>query len=113
MQVELYTFEDVKKDLERGERESVAALKKWKSILDALEAIEKVSVQITSFCVTHQKSGCKTCPLLKYDYPCGHPYSTFTIFYQELRKLNTLAAKLYGILKEIDKEDLESKKYYA
>ena len=78
---------DLKKDLEEGMSDTEVALKKWKAILDALRAIEEVSIQITSFCLKHQEMGCKNCPILKYDYPCGHPYATFTIFYQELKKL--------------------------
>ncbi len=111
--IELYTFEDLKKDLEEGLSDTEVALKKWKSILDALTAIEEVSIQVTSFCLKHQEVGCKNCPILKYDYPCGHPYATFTMFYQELRKLKIIAERLYAILMTIDKEDKESRSRYV
>ncbi len=111
--IELYTFEDLKKDLEEGLSDTEVALKKWKSILDALTAIEEVSIQVTSFCLKHQEMGCKNCPILKYDYPCGHPYATFTMFYQELRKLKIIAERLYAILMTIDKEDKESRSRYV
>ena len=104
--VELYTAEDMKKDLEELSDTEIA-LKKWKSILDALSAIEDVSIQITSFCLKYQKTGCENCPIIKYDYPCGHPYATFTLFYQELRKLKMIAERLYAILTAIDMEDKE------
>ena len=52
-------------------------------------------------------------PILKFDYPCGHPYATFTLFYQELRKTITLGERLYAILTAIDKEDKESRKHYV
>jgi len=111
--IELYTFEDLKKDLEEGLSDTEVALKKWKSILDALTAIEEVSIQVTSFCLKHQEMRCKNCPILKYDYPCGHPYATFTMFYQELRKLKIIAERLYAILMTIDKEDKESRSRYV
>jgi len=110
--VELYTAEDMKKDLEELSDTEIA-LKKWKSILDALSAIEDVSIQITSFCLKYQKTGCENCPIVKYDYPCGHPYATFTIFYQELKKLRILAEGIYAILLAIDKEEKDSGRYYA
>ncbi len=111
--IELYTFEDLKKDLDEGMSDTEVALKKWKAILDALKAIEDVSIQITSFCLKHQEMGCKNCPILKYDYPCGHPYATFTIFYQELRKLRIIGEKLYAVLLAIDREDKESRSKYV
>ncbi|HIP25835.1 MAG TPA: hypothetical protein EYG81_05200 [Archaeoglobus profundus] len=106
-EIKLYTIEDAKKDLEEGSSDPEVALKKWESILNALKAIEEVSVQITSFCLRYQKFNCKGCPILKYDYPCGHPYATYTLFSQELRKLIILGEKLYAILTAIDKEDKE------
>ncbi|RLI85194.1 MAG: hypothetical protein DRP01_06740 [Archaeoglobales archaeon] len=102
-EVKLYTVEDLKRDLDRGLRDGEVALKKWESILNALNAIEQVSIQITSFCLKYQK--CEGCPILNYDYPCGHPYATFTIFYQELRKVRALAERLFAILKAIDEEE--------
>jgi len=96
----------MKKDLDELSDTEVA-LKKWKSILDALSAIEDVSIQITSFCLRHQRTGCGDCPIIRYDYPCGHPYATFTLFYQELRKLKMIAERLYAILTAIDIEDKE------
>jgi hypothetical protein len=61
----------------------------------------------------HQDLGCKNCPILKFDYPCGHPYATFTMFYQELKKLKVLGESIYAILVAIDEEDRESKKHYV
>ncbi len=112
-EVRLYTAEDMKKDIEEGFDDSEVALRKWRSILEALEALEEVSVQVTSFCLKYQKFGCENCPIIKYDYPCGHPYATFTIFYQELRKLRFIAERLYAILVAIDREDKESRKHYV
>jgi len=60
-EIRLYTFEDAKKNLDEGMSDSEVALRKWESILNALKAIEEVSIQITSFCVKHQKFGCKGC----------------------------------------------------
>ncbi|RLF98735.1 MAG: hypothetical protein DRN49_05425 [Thaumarchaeota archaeon] len=111
--VELYTFEDIKGDLDKGLSDSEVAIKKWKSILDALSSIEEVSLQLTSFCLKYQNLGCKDCPIVRYDYPCGHPYAIFTIFYQELRKLRMIAENLYAILVAIDREDRESRKHYV
>ncbi len=111
--LELYTVEDLKRDLDRGLSDTEIALKKWSKIVECIRALEEVSVQVTSFCLRHQGSGCKTCPILNYDYPCGHPYATFTIFYQELRKLRTLAESLLAILATIDEQDKESKKDFV
>ncbi len=110
--IEIYTFEDAKRELEEGSTEAEVAVKKWESIVEALKVIEEVSVQITSFCLKYQEFGCKGCPITKYDYPCGHPYATFTIFYQDLRRLRTLAESLYAVLLAIDREDKESKKKF-
>ncbi len=112
-EVKLYTAEDMEKEIEEGHDDVEVALKKWKSILEALEAVEEVSVQITSFCLKYQKFGCKNCPITRFDYPCGHPYATFTIFYQELRKLRMVAERLYAVLLAIDREDKESRKHYV
>ncbi len=111
-EIKLYTFEDAKKSLDEGKSDSEVALKKWESILEALKSIEDVAIQITSFCIKYQKFGCKGCPILKYDYPCGHPYATFTIFYQELKKVRIIGERLYAILMAIDKEDKESRSHY-
>ncbi|MCD6493703.1 MAG: hypothetical protein J7K36_07915 [Archaeoglobaceae archaeon] len=110
--IEIYTFEDAKKEMEEGKTESEVAVKKWESIVQALRAVEEVSIQITSFCLNYQKFNCKGCPITKYDYPCGHPYASFTIFYHELKKLRALAESLYAILIAIDREDKESKSKY-
>ena len=110
-EVKLYTVEDLRKDLDKGLSDGKVALKKWESILNALSAVEQVSIQITSFCLKYQENGCEGCPILNYDYPCGHPYATFTIFYQELRKVKALAEKIYAILKAIDEEEKEREKY--
>jgi len=112
-EVELYTFNEVKKDLESGESDTKVAIKKWKSIVEALKAVNDVSIQITSFCLKYQEFGCQGCPITKYDYPCGHPYATFTLFFQELRRLRILAENLYATLITIDREDKESKKDYV
>ncbi len=112
-EIELYTFEDAERDLEEGASESEVALKKWESILNALRAIEEVAIQITSFCVKHQKFECKGCPVTNYDYPCGHPYATFTLFYQELRKTIALAERIYAILTAVDREDKERRKDFV
>jgi len=111
-EIKLYTFEDAEKDMDEGLSDSEVALKKWESILKALKAIEEVSIQITSFCVKHQQFGCKGCPITNYDYPCGHPYATFTLYYQELRKVIILAERLYAILTAIDRDDKESRKKF-
>jgi hypothetical protein len=111
--VDLYTFEEVKKDLETGGSDTEVAIKKWKSIVEALKAVEEVSVQITSFCLKYQEFGCQGCPITKYDYPCGHPYAIFTTFFQELRKLRVMAESLYATLIAVDKEDKESKRHYV
>ncbi len=112
-EIKLYTFEDAEKDLNEGLSDSEVALKKWESILNGLKAIEEVAIQITSFCVKHQQFECKGCPIVNYDYPCGHPYATFTLFYQELRKVITLAEKLYAILTAVDRDDKESRKKFV
>ncbi len=111
--LELYTAEDAKRDVERGATDTEVAIKKWESILNALRAVEEVSIQITSFCLRYQKFGCDGCPITRYDYPCGHPYATFTIFYQELRKLRALAEHLYAVLMAIDAEEKDSKRPYV
>ncbi len=110
-EIRLYTVEDLKKDLDRGLGDGEVALKKWESILKALNAIENVSIQITSFCLKYQENRCEGCPILSYDYPCGHPYATFTMFYQELRKVKALAEKIFAILKAIDEEEREKEKF--
>lgn len=110
-ELKLYTVEDLKKDLEGGLSDGEAALKKWESILNALSAIEQVSIQITSFCLKYLENNCDGCPILNYDYPCGHPYGTFTTFYQELRKVKALAEKIYAILRAISDEERERGKY--
>gem|GEM_PF-579039 len=112
-EIKIYTAEDAKRDVENGVSDSEVALRKWKSILDAIKAIEDVSIQVTSFCFRYQKFGCSGCPIVKYDHPCGHPYATFTIFYQELKKLRILAEGIYAILLAIDKEEKDSGRYYA
>ncbi|PCN50728.1 hypothetical protein B6U99_02905 [Candidatus Geothermarchaeota archaeon ex4572_27] len=109
--LEIYTIDDLKKDLEEGVSEGKVAVKKWETILNLLKTVEELSIQVTSFCLKYQKYGCNGCPILKYDYPCGHPYATFTIFYQELRKLRALADRLYAILKAIEREERESRGY--
>ncbi len=109
--IELYTVEDAEKDLEKGRMDSEIAVKKWERILKALEAIEEVTLQDTSFCMRYRS--CEGCPLLKYDFPCGHPYSTYSLFYQELRKLKVLALKLYGVLKEIHKREIDDRRHYV
>ena len=110
--IEIYTIEDAKKEMEEGKTETEVAVKKWESIVQALRTVEEVGIQITSFCLKYQRFGCKGCPITKYDYPCGHPYANFTIFYQDLKKLRILAENLYAILIAIDKEDRESKSKY-
>jgi len=110
--IEVYTVDDLKRDLDAGARDSEVALKKWKSVMKLLETIEEVAIQVTSFCFKYQGQGCSGCPILKYDYPCGHPYATFTIFYQELKKLRALGEKIYMMLIAIDKEEQE-KEYYS
>ena len=112
-EIKLYTFDDLKKELDEGKSDTEVALKKWESILNALRAVEEVSVQITSFCLRYQEFGCKGCPITKYDYPCGHPYATFTIYFQELKKVRALAEKLYAVLMAIDKENKESRSHYV
>ena len=111
--IEVYTFDDVKNDVEKGVSDSEIALKKWRSILNAVKALEEITIQITSFCLKYQNLGCKGCPVTKFDYPCGHPYASFTIFYQELRKLRMLAENIYAILVAIDRDEKESKKHYV
>jgi len=111
--VEIYTLDDLKRDLEEGLSEAEVAVKKWESIMNLLKIIEEVSIQVTSFCLKYQKYGCSGCPILKYDYPCGHPYATFTIFYQELKKLRALGERLYLILTAIEKEEKESRGYIS
>lgn len=110
-EIKLYTVEDLKEDLEKGFSDSEVALKKWESILNALIAIEQVSIQVTSFCLKYQENNCEDCPILNYDYPCGHPYATFTLFYQELRKLKALVERIYSILKAIEEEEKERGKF--
>jgi hypothetical protein len=110
--VEVYTVDDLKRDLKAGARDTEVALKKWESILNLLKTVEEVAVQATSFCFKYQQYGCSGCPIVKYDYPCGHPYAAFTIFYQELRKLRMIGERLYMILASIDKEERE-KQYYG
>ncbi len=111
--VEFYTIDDLREELERGASETEVAVKKWDSIVEALKVVEEVSVQMTSYCLKYHKFGCRGCPITKYDYPCGHPYATFTMFYQELRKLRIMAESLYAILLAIDREDKESKSHYV
>ncbi len=111
--IEIYTADDIKEDIDRGLSDSEIALKKWKSILSAIKAIEDASIQITSFCLKYQNLGCKGCPITKFDYPCGHPYASFTIFYQELKKLRILAENLYAILVAVDREEKESGRHYV
>lgn len=111
--IELYTLDEVKRDIEEGESDTEVAIKKWKSIVEALRAVTDVSIQVTSFCLKYQEFGCRGCPITKYDYPCGHPYATFTLFFQELKKLKILAENLYATLITIDREDKESKKDYV
>lgn len=111
--IELYTLDEVKRDIEEGESDIEVAIKKWKSIVEALRAVTDVSIQVTSFCLKYQEFGCRGCPITKYDYPCGHPYATFTLFFQELKKLKILAENLYATLITIDREDKESKKDYV
>ncbi|RLI85585.1 MAG: hypothetical protein DRO98_06700 [Archaeoglobales archaeon] len=111
--VEFYTLDDLKEELEKGASDTEVAVKKWGSIVEALKVIEEVSVQLTSYCLKYQEFGCRGCPITKYDYPCGHPYAIFTMFYQELRKLRIMAESLYAILLTIDREDKESKRHYV
>ena len=110
-EIRIYTVEDLKEDLERWLSDAEVALKKWESIINALSTIEQVSIQITSFCLKYQENGCEGCPILNYDYPCGHPYATFTLFYQELRKVRALAERIFAILQAIDEEEKERGKY--
>jgi len=110
-EIKLYTVEDLKKDLDKGFSDSETALKKWESILEALIAVEQVSIQVTSFCLKYQENNCEGCPILNYDYPCGHPYATFTLFYQELRKIKSLAERIYSILKMIEENERERRKF--
>jgi len=110
-EVKIYTVEDLKEDLERGLSDAEVALKKWESIMNALNVIEQVSIQITSFCLKYQENGCEGCPILNYDYPCGHPYATFTLFYQELRKVKALAERILAILQAISQDEKEREKY--
>jgi hypothetical protein len=111
--IEIYTLEDAMKEMEEGKTEAEVAIKKWQSIVEALKIIEEVSIQITSFCLNYQKINCKDCPITRYDYPCGHPYANFTIFYQDLRKLRSMAESLYAILMAIDRKDKESRSKYV
>ncbi|MET1124760.1 MAG: hypothetical protein ABWW66_05805 [Archaeoglobaceae archaeon] len=111
--LELYTLEDLERDLNEGYSDTEVALKKWRKILEALKAIEEVSVQITSFCLRYQKVGCEGCPILRYDYPCGHPYAAFTVFFQDLRRLIFEAERIYAILMAIDKDDKDARQSFV
>ncbi len=111
--VEIYTIEDARRDLDRGDSDSEVALRKWESILDALRAVEEVAVQMTSFCLKYMDRGCQGCPILNYDYPCGHPYASFTLFYQELRKLRMISENLYAILMAVYRDDMDARKNFV
>lgn len=109
-EIKLYTLEDAREDMKSGIRDPEIAKRKWRSIIEALAEIEMAASQATSFCMRYQELGCSGCPVLKYDYPCGHPLSTYMIFMQDLRRLRTLAERMFSIILRIDEEDLESRK---
>lgn len=113
IKIELYSEEDAKKDLEKGLPDFEIAMRKWDSILNALKAIESVTIQRVSFCFKHQQMGCYTCPLIKYESPCGHPYSFFTIFYQELKRLTAMAKRMHEIMKTASNDEREKQRIYG
>ena len=96
--IELYTYEDAAKEVEEGITESEAAVKKWESIVHALQELEQVVLQITPFCEKHMRFGCNGCPIAKFDFPCNEPFSTYAIFYSELKKLRMIAESMLTLL---------------
>lgn len=113
IKIELYSEEDAKKDLEKGLPDFEVAMRKWNSILNALKAIESVTIQRVSFCFKYQQIGCHTCPLVKQEPPCGHPYAFFTIFYQELKRLIAMAEKMHGVMKAACEDEREKQRIYG
>ncbi len=103
--VELYTYEDAAKDVEEGVSESEAAIRKWESIVMALSEVEQVVLQITPFCEKHIQFECRGCPIVKFDFPCNDPFSTYAIFYSDLKKLRLLAENMLTMLLAVQKSE--------
>jgi hypothetical protein len=112
-QVELYTYEDAKRELEEGLSEAEAVVKKWESIVNALRELEGTVTQLTPFCERYIEFDCNGCPLLKYDLPCDHPGSTYVVFYQELKKLRMIGESYLMTLLAVQKSEDFSKSFFV
>ena len=111
--VELYTYEDARKDVEEGMTDSEAVVRKWESIIQALREIEEVTLQMTPFCEKHIDFECQGCPLLSYDFPCSDSFSTYAIFYQELRKLRMIAENLLATLVAVRRNEEHKNSFFV
>ncbi len=111
--VELYTYEDAIRDVEEGLSESEVVVKKWESIIQALREIEEVTLQMTPFCQRHIDFDCQGCPLLEYDFPCGDSFSTYAIFYQELRKLRMIGENLLATLLAVHRSEERKNSFFV
>ncbi len=111
--IELYTSEDANKDLSEGLSESEAAIKKWESIVFALEEIERVALQGTPLCEKYAHFDCSGCPLVKYDFPCNDSFSTFALFYTELKKLRMIAENMLMLLYAAQRSEEHRKSFFV
>jgi len=111
--IELYTYEDAAKEVEEGITESEAAVKKWESIVHALRELEQVVLQITPFCERHMQFDCNGCPIIRFDLPCNDPFSTYAIFYTELKKLRMIAENMLTLLIAVQKSEEQNSSHFV
>lgn len=111
--VELYTYEDARKDVEEGLTEIEAAVKKWESIVNVLRELEEVTLQITPLCEKYLDFNCEGCSLLRFDLPCTESTSTYTIFSTDLKKLRMVAENMLSILIAVQRSEERNKSFFV